>query len=131
MRTALTKSIKPRIDKLVNETQDQKNIAIVNTFRLYQIAHPNEDTTLLDIRRKIVLAYLCATKSIPIRPGPQKSNVVGGRVSSEVRLDRIYHLIVPIDTKRRCAACGKKTTRKCRRCDVPLQDKCFAEFHTE
>lgn len=106
------------------------DISVINTWRLYQICHPSEEISLLDVRRKIVVAYLWSTKASRKRPGPQKAKVVGGRVSSEIRFDKTDHLIKPINTQRRCAACGKKTTRICKRCDVPLHDKCFENFHT-
>lgn len=105
------------------------DVAIVNTWRLYQVVHPEENVSVLDIRREIVQTYLSIPKAPQNRPGPQKSKI-SGRVGSEVRYDRLDHLIVCIDTQRRCAACGKKTTRICKRCDIPLHDKCFAPFHT-
>ena len=107
-------------------------ISVVNTWRLYQIVNPDEKAALLDIRRKIVVAYLSkSTSSAPKRPGPQKSTILGGRVSVDVRFDQIGHFVVLIKTQRRCALCGKKTTRICSKCDVPLHDICFAPFHTK
>lgn len=108
------------------------DICVVNTWRLYQIAYPQQNASLLDVRRKIVLAYLCkTTSSAPKRPGPQNSKLLGGRVSLDVRFDGQGHLVVPIKTQRRCALCGKKTKRICGKCDVPLHDVCFLPFHTK
>lgn len=108
------------------------DICVVNTWRLYQIANPQENISLLDVRRKIVMAYLSKTTlSTPRRSGPQKTVLFGGRVSLDVRFDGNGHLVLPITTQRRCALCGKKTKRICKKCDIPLHDVCFAPFHTK
>lgn len=108
------------------------DIAVVNTWRLFQLVYPDEQVSLLDIRRKIALAYLAKnTSSAPKRPGPQKSKLFGGRVSVDVRFDGVNHLIIPIATQRRYAQCGKKSKRICGKCDVALHDCCFAPFHTK
>lgn len=105
------------------------DITVVNTWRLHQIASPDEKASLLDIRRKIVMSYLSkTTPSVPKRPGPQKSKLLGGRVSLDVRFDQIGHFVVPINTQRRCALCGKKTTRICCKCDVLITRRVLRSF---
>lgn len=106
------------------------DVSVVNTWRLYNIVNPDKQFSLLEIRRIITTAYL-SKKPARKRTGPQKSKLFGGRVSTDIRFDNGNHLIIPITTQRRCAACGKKTTRICGRCDVPLHDICFAPFHTK
>lgn len=106
------------------------DISVVNCWRIYQKIHPNETISLLEARRKIVLSYL-SKSSKRKRPGPQRNSISEGRVSKAIRFDEGNHLIQPIPTQRRCAHCGKKVTRICSRCNVPLHAKCFAAFHTE
>lgn len=108
------------------------DVAVVNTWRLQQILHPEDRDSLLDVKRKIVLGLVSKpTNTSRKRPGPQRSALLGGRVPVDIRFDSGNHLVQPIATQRRCAACGKKTKRICGRCDVPLHDICFAPFHTK
>ncbi|XP_049946923.1 piggyBac transposable element-derived protein 2-like [Schistocerca serialis cubense] len=108
------------------------DIGVVNTWRAYQIANSNEKLSLLDVRRRIVMLYLSKkTGSVPKRRGPQGSKLMGGRVSTYVRLDPENQFIVPSKTQKRCSYCKKKTTKICDRCNVGVHDKCFTSFHTE
>lgn len=107
------------------------DIAVVNTWRIHQHVNPNDKLSLLEARRKIVLAYVSKQSAVPRqRPGPQR-RLLGGRVSEDIRFDHGNHFVTPIPTQRRCAFCGKKTKRICDRCNVPLHDLCFAIFHTK
>lgn len=107
------------------------DITVVNAWRIYQIIS-GKNIPLLQFRRKIVLFYLSKnTNSAPHKRGRRSTQAAGGRVSDDIRFDPGNHLIIPIATQRRCAMCGKKTTRICGRCEVPLHDRCFAEFHAK
>ncbi len=107
------------------------DIAVVNTWRIYQVANSEEKyASCLQTRRRIVLYYLSKrTSSVPKRPGPQASKLMGGRVNDSIRLDEGNHFIMTRDTQRICASCKKKTKKYCTRCDVPLHEVCFQKFH--
>ncbi|XP_047103911.1 piggyBac transposable element-derived protein 3-like [Schistocerca piceifrons] len=112
-------------------------ICVVNTWRAYQIANSNEKLLLLDVRQRIVMFFLSKKKgSVPKQRRPQgttraDSKLMGGWVSTDVRLDPGNHFFVPSKTQKRCAYCKEKTTKICDRCNVGVHDKCFASFHTE
>ncbi|GFR21388.1 hypothetical protein TNCT_226901 [Trichonephila clavata] len=62
-------------------------ICVINTWRAYHIANPNEKLSLSDVRREIVLLYPSKkTGSTSKRRGPQGNKLMGRRVSSGVRL---------------------------------------------
>ena len=108
------------------------DVAVVNTFRLVQLANPREKVSLLDVRRRIVLAWMNKrTTCPPRRPGPNRNHVKKGRVLPDVRFDNVGHTVITNLTQRRCAQCGKKTTRMCEKCDVGVHDKCFKLFHSQ
>ena len=107
------------------------DVCVVNTWRAHQIANPDEKLSPLDVRRRIVLFYLSKkTGSTQNRRGPQGSRLMGGRVSTDVRLDPGNHFIVPTTTQKRCAYCKKKTTKVGHRCNVGVHDRCFVSFHS-
>ncbi|XP_049942888.1 piggyBac transposable element-derived protein 2-like [Schistocerca serialis cubense] len=84
-------------------------ICVVNTWRAYQIANSNEKLLLLDVRQRIVMFFLSKKKgSVPKQRGPQGSKLMGGRVSTDVRLDPGNIFFVPSKTQKRCAYCKKK-----------------------
>ena len=107
------------------------DVTVVNAWRLYQEASGDKKMPLLNARRKIVLSYLSKPCSSNRKRSGRKNSISEGRVSKAIRLDEGNHLVQPIATQRRCAKCGKKTKRICTRCQVPLHDKCFQEFHTK
>jgi hypothetical protein len=108
------------------------DVTLVNVWRLFQISNPEVKINLLDVPRKIVLAFLVNTEAAPNKSGPKKSVILGGgRVSESLRYDSGGHFLSAIATQRRYAECGMKTKRICCRCDVPLHDLCFKPFHTK
>ena len=104
------------------------DITVVNARRLYQEASGDKSMLLLNARRKIVLSYLSKPSSNHKR-SKRKSSISKNIVGKAIRLDEGNHFVQP--TQRRCAMCGKKTKRFCTRCQVPLHDKCFQEFHSK
>ncbi|GFY75911.1 hypothetical protein TNIN_471101 [Trichonephila inaurata madagascariensis] len=72
-------------------------ICAVNTWRAYQIANPDEKLSLSDVRRKIFLLYLSKkTGSTSKRRGLQGNKLMGGRVSTDVRLDPSNHFMISV-----------------------------------
>ncbi|GFV64783.1 uncharacterized protein TNCV_808801 [Trichonephila clavipes] len=67
------------------------DICAINTECVYQIANPDDKISLLDIRQKIVL-YTSQGKQNQ-RRGPQGNLLIGGRVSTDIRLDAGSQLI--------------------------------------
>ncbi|XP_046684485.1 piggyBac transposable element-derived protein 3-like [Homalodisca vitripennis] len=53
------------------------------------------------------------------------------RASNPLRSDHGGYLIVKGQSRRRCILCKNKTVKACKRCEVPLHDTCFADFHKE
>ena len=106
------------------------DVTVANAWRLYQKTSRDKSLPLLNARRKIVLSYLSKPSSSRKRSS-RKNSISEKRVSKAIRLDEGNHFVQPIATQRRCAMCGKKTKRICTRCQVPLHDKCFEEFHSK
>lgn len=51
------------------------------------------------------------------------------RVPAELRTDGINHFLQSSGTQRRCAVCGMKGRRECKKCNVGLHPECFDTFH--
>lgn len=80
----------------------------------------------LGFRRSVVQALLQKYGHLPKATGPTRTLK---RASDPSRIDHGGHLIVSRQNRRRCAVCKNKTVKACKRCEVPLHDTCFAEFH--
>ena len=84
---------------------------------------------LLAIRRGIARVYL--TRAGHRKPGRRRGFVsLDKRVATEIRYDRVDHLVERWGTQLRCGACRKKTMRRCSKCKVGVHDKCFQQYHT-
>ncbi|GFQ90267.1 hypothetical protein TNCT_483881 [Trichonephila clavata] len=106
------------------------DICVVNKWRAYQVANPDEKLSLSDVRRKIVLLYLSKKSgSTSKRLGPQGNKLMKGAISTDVSLDPGNHSIVPTNTQKRCAY-RKKKTAKVYKYNVGVHDKCFVSFYT-
>ncbi|CAH1967391.1 unnamed protein product [Acanthoscelides obtectus] len=103
--------------------------SIVNMWYLYRQAllSRNESISLLEFRRRVVLALLAAPPSNS-NTGPKPK--LSCKVLSEVRYDGKEHWIDRQETQRRCGKCGKCTTFSCVKCNTGLHpDKCFRQYH--
>ena len=107
------------------------DITVVNAWRLYQEASGNKTMSLLTARWEITLSYLSKQTSSNRKRLGHKNKISEVRVSKAIRLDEGNHLMQPITTQRRCAHCGMKTKHICTRCQVPLHNRCFQDFHSK
>ena len=104
--------------------------ACQNAWQLYRSVLKMREETPIDLlafRRHIARTYLkletdCGRTRL--------SSAVSTRVLPDVRYDGLNHWIQVIATQRRCALCGKKSTRVCEKCDVGLHDVCFKSYHS-
>lgn len=87
----------------------------------------------LEFRRSIARSLLQKYGLVKRHPGPQPvlkySVMQQKKVPMSVRKHSAEHLILTGHVRKRCAVCRNKTTKICRKCNVNLHDKCFAEFH--
>lgn len=91
--------------------------------------------TQLAFRREIVQTYLTQYRNVPRgagRPAVSKSSKTGHRINDGIRYDGRNHLLVPSDSRRKCAleSCKSQTRLQCVKCDVGLCASCNLEFHT-
>lgn len=100
------------------------NGALVNMWLLYRNVHPK--VSLLHFTRKIVLSILTAPEHL-MGPKPKCSR----NILSEIRFDKIDHLVSANVTQRQCAYCKKCVKFICSKCNVGLHPKeCFQLYHT-
>lgn len=100
------------------------NGALVNMWLLYRNVHPK--VSLLHFTRKIVLSILTAPEHL-MGPKPKCSR----NILSEIRFDKIDHLVSANVTQRQCAYCKKCAKFICSKCNVGLHPKeCFQLYHT-
>jgi hypothetical protein len=91
--------------------------------------HPMDQ---LEIRRDVCNVYYkrYSVKRGSIgRPMSGRLKSLDKRVAEEIRTDNISHYIEAINFPRRCAVCGKKVRKQCRKCNVGLHIECFVDFH--
>lgn len=77
----------------------------------------------LEFRRQIARTLLYEYGTPKINTGPRSLSIIPVASSSQ------QHLIITGAQRRRCRICQNKTTKACDRCEVPLHDKCFKEYH--
>lgn len=108
------------------------DMVVQNAWILYRMTprHQNQPLDLLDFRRQIVQVYFMRFSQRDTIGRPLgRVRALHQRVPDAVRRDRLDHFIRPIVTQRRCAHCGRKSTRICQKCNVGLHDRCFVDFH--
>lgn len=106
--------------------------AICNAWVLSRRA--GSTLTQLAFRREIVQTWLTQFKNLPRgggRPSASKNSKTGNRVADEIRYDGRNHLLVPSETRRKCAMemCKSQTRRQCIKCDVGLCASCNYQYH--
>lgn len=100
---------------------------VVNNATLLARSHgANVDT--LEFRRSIARTLLLKYGNMRSQPGPRQQ--VRTNVPVSVRKYSAQHIILTGQVRKRCALCKNKTVKMCRKCNVNLHDKCFAEFHS-
>lgn len=103
--------------------------AVTNMWYLYRRAlkTQNEYISLLEFRRRIVLAILSSPPSNS-NTGPKPKFLTN--VLTEIRFDGKEHWIDKQETQRRCGNCGKCTKFSCLKCNVGLHpETCFRQYH--
>lgn len=91
--------------------------------RSYGLSYDN-----LTFRREVVVALLQKYGSAPLRNAPTSKYYTSGPLRNSGAAD---HIILVDQPRRRCAFCKNKTIKACGKCNVPLHDKCFADFHNK
>ena len=82
----------------------------------------------LTFRRQCCTAIMKKYGTPPSCPGPKKFD----KVPKPARESHNDHLLITDQPKRRCAYCKTvKTPLACKRCEVPLHQKCFEPFHSQ
>ncbi|XP_035455963.2 piggyBac transposable element-derived protein 3-like [Spodoptera frugiperda] len=102
------------------------DVAVNNAALLARSYGANVDT--LEFRRSIARTLLLKYGNIRSQPGPRPQ--VRTNVPVSVRKHSADHIILTGQVRKRCALCKNKTIKMCRKCNVNLHDKCFAEFHS-
>ena len=44
--------------------------------------------------------------------------------------DGMHHYVKRLESRRRCAECGKKTSFGCSKCNIGLDIDCFEKYHS-
>ena len=120
------------------------SIMCVNAWRLSNILHPK--VAYIDFLRDVCVSILSIHKEPRVHPGPLPTLRVGPlptlRVNaSELRFDRMDHLIIKSEVKGVCQECKiqgygksskneKRTNYRCQKCDVAVHPQCFKNYHT-
>ena len=117
------------------------SIMSVNAWRLWMKVHPSASKMpYLDFLREICVDILTRHREARLQPGPHPALRVSVSVS-ELRFDRMDHLIIRSTKKGVCQECkiqgyGKKdknekqTNYRCEKCNVAVHPHCFKNYHT-
>lgn len=107
------------------------NLTVVNSWRLYQIAYPNEKLDLLLFQRNVTRHYLRSyEKAIQRRPN---ANRPSGSLPRSLLDDPMGHFPKKITNQLRCRLCHSRIRWMCEKCNVTLciERECFKIFHTK
>lgn len=111
------------------------DVAMQNAWLIYRLTNAAKHRPLdqLEFRRDICNAYFMKYKlerpavgRLSGRPKP-----LDARVPNDVRHDGKDHYMASSHTQRRCAFCGLKVRKVCKKCDVGLHMNCFENFHQD
>lgn len=108
------------------------DVCVNNAWQLHRLGQSK--ITQLEFRRQIAI-YYCkhyGEKSKKSGPTANPSRKNENSIKESIRYDRIDHLVVPIEKKRRCAGelCKTIGRTECSKCNVGLCVKCFSNYHT-
>ena len=103
--------------------------ACQNAWKLHQKYSDGEKYTYCQFRRSIVQSYFQSHKAEPSK-SLQSGTKLTSRVSDAVRKNGSIneHVEEPCN-QRRCAYCRERTRLQCKKCQVPLHQKCWWKFH--
>ena len=110
------------------------DVSVQNAWILYRLsaAYKDEPLDQLNFRRSICSLYFRRYQLE--RPEVQRTlgrpMHLSKRVPEPVCLDRRDHYISSSGTQCRCAVCGRKVRKECKKCNVGLHIECFSLFHT-
>lgn len=114
------------------------DVATVNAWTIRKNYKGEAAISQLEFRREIAQIYLNRFGIRPKaagRPSTSKSSISLNRVSDNLRYDRLDHLLIPVQGKkrRRCAGegCSSSVRTMCMKCDVGLCIECNFIFHTK
>ena len=111
------------------------DVAMQNSWLIYRMTSAAKRRPLdqLEFRRDVCNA--CFIKYKVERPAvgrvagrPKPLDV---RVPRDIRHDGKDHFLASNHTQRRCAVCGLKVRKICKKCDVGLHMECFESFHKD
>ena len=115
------------------------SIMSVNAWRLWMKVHPSSSKMpYLDFVREVCVGILSKHREARLQPGPHPALRVN---ASELRFDRMDHLIIKRAVKGVCQECKiqgygksskneKRTNYRCQKCDVAVHPQCFKNYHT-
>ncbi|XP_070198852.1 piggyBac transposable element-derived protein 3-like [Littorina saxatilis] len=108
------------------------DLSIQQAWHLYRQTDTSSEKglDLLAFRRAVAKVYLARARSRP-DAGRGRPASLDKRLPTAVRFDRTDHLITPWPTQLRCSHCCLKTKHKFLKCQTPVHDRCFKDFHTE
>lgn len=112
------------------------DVSVHNAWQLHKKS--GGELPQLAFRRAVATTYLKTYGVPPKGPGRvavSKSSVTLNRVSDDFRYDRLDHLIISTENKKRkrCAGegCSSSVRTMCSKCQVGLCIECFRLFHTK
>lgn len=109
------------------------DMAIVNSFILYNLLHPKNTTSIKEFRRNIAVTYLKMGYGRRVQRGRPLSlpSTSRTKIFDDVRFDGYNHILERRENQRRCqlASCTGKPRTFCKKCNVTLCLPCFPKFH--
>ena len=117
------------------------SIMCVNAWRLWNTLHPSPKMPYIDFVREVCVDILTRHREARLQPGPHPALRVSVSVS-ELRFDRMDHLIIKSTVRGVCQECKiqgygksskneKRTNYRCQKCDVAVHPDCFKNYHTD
>ncbi|XP_031343006.1 piggyBac transposable element-derived protein 2-like [Photinus pyralis] len=106
------------------------NVTVVNAWRLYQLAFPQDPMDLLLFQRNVTRHYLRSyNKSIQRR---STSSRPSGSLPRSLLDDPTGHFPKKLSNQLRCSVCHSRIRWACEKCNVTLciERDCFKIFHT-
>ena len=101
------------------------DVAVVNSYILYNLLHPKEKIDLLDFRVYVTTVLLKTdSNSKPKKTGvrvprlPQPLNLIGEK--NELMMG----------SKRKCKVCKKNARKQCGQCNLGFHVQCFEAYHS-
>ena len=101
------------------------NMASIAAWRLHwSVSRPGDVMTQIDFLRELVHALTRSSTPQFRQGGPTAPT------PNSVRFDGFQHYLEKT-SQGRCVFCTSNTTKKCRKCDKRLHEKCFENYHSK